>query len=192
MKINIQYVYLLITFYIAEVIFSQRGRGQEHSSNDFTNISVNRTINLANDIIHITSEILIKSMKVDPVYSYRLPVLKNSSKYLINIVTQFKSTSGDDEGNIIKLRVTKQSHQSDDQFDFYEVDFRSEPMNYEEERVLIVKEDYFERLQLLPQKISLKEDQLVIFSDTVNWPSYYQTKEQKTTVILPTERTDLM
>ncbi len=65
-------------------------------------------------------------------------------------------------------------------------------MNYEEERILIITEDYFERLELLPKKISIKEDQLVVFEDTINHVSFYQTNSQNVKVILPKERTEIM
>jgi hypothetical protein len=37
----------------------------------------------------------------------------------------------------------------------------------------------------------LKEAQLVVFTDSVNHISYYQTNEQSTVVLLPSERTDI-
>ena len=129
-------------------------------------------------------------MKVDHIYSYKLPILKNSSKQLTNIAATLKSTSGDEE--IVGLKVSKQSVAVEDVFDYYEISFKSEPMNHEEERILIITEDYFERLQMLPKKITLKEDQLVVFTDSVNHISFYQTNSQKTVVIVPHERTEIV
>jgi hypothetical protein len=181
---------LFLLFIIIEIIKSQRNRGREQTSNDYINLMVNRTIDLSNSITHITTQIIIKSMKVDPIYSYRLPLLKNSSRQLINLNARLKSTSENEE--VISLKVSKQNQQlTDDHFDYYEINFKSEPMNYEEERILIITEDYFERLNLLPKKITLKEAQLVVFTDSVNHISYYQTNEQSTVVLLPSERTDI-
>ena len=187
---NTKLCFTILLAYIFDLIYSQRSRGREHTSNDYVNLSINRTVDLSNSIIHITSQILIKSMKVDPIYSYRLPLLRNSSRTLVNLAAKLKSVSGDEE--VISLKVTKQSSQVEDIFDYYEVNFQSEPMNYEEERVLIIYEDYFERLEMLPKKISLKEDQLVVFTDSINHISFYQTNTQRTTVVLPREKTEVV
>jgi len=187
---NTKFCFAILLAYILDVIYSQRSRGREHTSNDYVNLSINRTIDLSNSITHITSHILIKSMKVDPIYSYRLPLLKNSSRALVNLAAKLKSASGDEE--VISLKVTKQSLPVEDIYDYYEVNFQSEPMNYEEERVLIINEDYFERLEMLPKKITLKDDQLVVFTDSMNHVSFYQTNTQMTTVILPRERTEVV
>ena len=169
-------------------IFSQN-RGREHMSTDYTNVNINRTIDLSSNIITVESRILIKSMKVDPIYSYRLPLFKNSSQYLINIDAKFKSLNEDEQ---IKLKISKQYKHAEDIFDYYEINFKSEPMNYEEERILIIREDYFERLNMLPKRISLKESQLVVLKDTINHVSFYPTSNQITYVILPDSKTEVM
>jgi len=133
---------------------------------------------------------LLKSNRVEPIYSYRFPILKNSSRYLINIEAMFQSSSS--EENVIPLKISKQTGSVDDIYDFYELTFASDPMNREEERIIIILEDYFERLSLLPKKISLKDDQLVLFQDTINSLSFYQTIMGTTIIILPHERTDVM
>jgi hypothetical protein len=187
---NIKSSILIITLYLAELFLSQRTRGREHSSNDFVNVKITRTVDLSYSILTVSSEILIKSMKVDPIYSYRFPILKNSSKSLINVEAKVKSTAGDDE--VIALKVSKQSFVSSDEYDFYEINFKSEPMNYEEERVLIITEDYYDRLELLPKKITIKQDQYVVYSDTLNHVSFYQTNSQNIIFKLPTERTEIV
>ena len=169
-------------------IFSQN-RGREHMSTDYTNVNINRTINLSKNIFTIETRILIKSMKVDPIYSYRLPLLKNSSQYLINIDAKFKSVNEDEQ---IKLKISKQYKHGEDIFDYYEINFKSDPMNYEEERILTIREDYFERLAMLPKKISLKDSQLVVLSDSINHVSFYPTSNQVTNVILPDSKTEVM
>lgn len=183
---------LFITLFLIDLFFSQRNRGREHSSNDFVNVKVDRLIDLSYSIIQIKSEILIKSMKVDPIYSYKFPILKNSSKYMINLNAKLKSLASEEKEDIISLKVTKQSTPSTDEYDYYEVNFKSEPMNHEEERVLIITEDYFEKLDLLPKKIQLKDDQLVVFQDSLNHVSYYQTNSQKIHIKLPSERTEIV
>lgn len=186
---NITAFLLFIILYLVESIISQRNRGVEHNSNDYINLDVNRTIDLSQSIMHIKSKILIKSNKVDPIYLYKFPILKNSCKYLININAKLQSLSGEEVGS---LKVSKQHSSSNDTFNYYEINFKSEPMNHEEERLLIITEDYYERLEFLPKKISLKDDQLVVLTDSSNLISFYKTLKQKTEVVLPSERTDIM
>ncbi len=92
----------------------------------------------------------------------------------------------------IKLKISKQSYVNDDNFDFYEINFKNEPINHEEERIIIVNEDYYERLEMLPKKISLREDQLVVFKDAVNHISFYQTNNQRTKILLRNGITEIM
>jgi hypothetical protein len=174
---------------LVQIVLNQRNRGREHSSNDYLNVQVNRTINLSKSVIKVESRILTKSMKVDPIYSYRFPLLKNASRHLVNIAAKLQSAMAEEE--TIKLKISKQNS-NDENFDFFEISFKSEPMNHEEERLLIITEEYFEKLQLLPKKISMKDDQLVVFKDTLNHLSYYQTNAQKVVVQLPYERTQIM
>jgi len=75
---------------------------------------------------------------------------------------------------------------------FYEINFKQEPMNDEEERMLYIEENYYNRLQMLPQKIVLRENQYVVFHDSINFISSYVTNNQKTDVILPSDRTDIL
>ena len=187
---NIKSCFILLSTYLISFVLSQRNRGREHTSNDYINIQVNRTVDLSASIVQIRSEILTKSMKVDPIYSYRVPILKNVSRYLVNLSAKLRSAANEEDH--ISLKISKQNSQSDTPFEFYEISFKSEPMNYEEERILIITEDYFERLELLPKKISIKEDQLVVFEDTINHVSFYQTNSQNVKVILPKERTEIM
>jgi hypothetical protein len=128
-------------------------------------------------------------MKVDPIYSYRLPMLKNNSQNLINIEAHFKSLH---DGENFKLKITRQYKSEKDNFEFYEINFKSEPINFEEERILVITEDYFENLAMLPKKISLKDDQLVVLKDAINYISFYPSLISYTYVILPNSQTDLM
>jgi len=78
-------IFYFLIFLLSQIINSQRSRGREHTSNDYVNLSVNRTIDLMSSVISIKTKILLKSQKVDPIYSYRYTVVKNNSKSLINI-----------------------------------------------------------------------------------------------------------
>jgi oligosaccharyltransferase complex subunit alpha (ribophorin I) len=75
---------------------------------------------------------------------------------------------------------------SDDQdYDYYDILLQG---NDE----ILVKEDYFEKLLFKPKNIYIKEDQLELFTDTVNLVSPYKVKSTTTIVILPSERTKLI
>jgi len=187
--IFIRSIFIILSIIYNSVV-SQKYRGKEQLSTDFTNLQVNRTIDLTKLVIKIESKVLIRSNRVDPISSYRLPLLKNSSKYLVNFSAKLQSASDDED--LLKLKISKQNVNLDDNFDYYEINFKSEPMNHEEERVLIIREEYFEKLELLPKKISLKQDQLVVFEDTINHLSFYTTNKQIINIKLPTERTELM
>lgn len=169
---------------------TQRNRGNDHNSNDYTNLSITRKIDLTQKILTITTTILAKSTKVDPIYSYRFPLLKNSTSTMVNIAAKMHSPANEEE--TIPLKINKAYSNQDDLFDYYEMNFRSEPMNYEEERVIVINEHYSEKLQMLPKMIGLKDDQLVLFIDTINHISYYNTLNHTTIVALPNEGTQLM
>jgi len=96
-----------------------------------------------------------------------------------------------DVGEDIKLKISRQSYVTDENFDFYEINFKNEPINYEEERYITVVENFYERLDMLPKKITLREDQLAVFKDTVNHVSFYQTHSQRTEVVLKEEKTQV-
>lgn len=183
-------LFYFLLFLLSHIINSQRSRGREHTSNDYINLSVNRTIDLRNSVISVKNRILLKSLKVDSIYSYRYAVLKNNSRSLINI--QATLVNSIHEGEDIKLKISKQSYVGDENFDFYEINFKNEPINYEEERYITVVEDYYERLDMLPKKIMLREDQLVVFKDTINHVSFYQTNYQLTNIILKKDKTEVM
>jgi hypothetical protein len=180
--------HVILLFLIIQYVLSQN-RNREHFSNDYTNLQVNRTIDLSSNIISIKTNILIKSMKVDPIYSYRLPLLKNNSQNLINIKAYFKSLH---DGENLNLKISKQYKSEKNNFDFYEINFKSEPINFEEERLLVINEEYFESLAMLPKKISLKDDQFVVLKDSINHISFYPSANCYTYIILPDAQTDLM
>ncbi len=183
-------IHCFLLFLLSQVVvYSQRSRGREHTSNDYINLSVNRTIDLQNSVISIKTKILLKSLKVDPIYSYRYTLLKNNSRSLINIEATLINPL--DVGEDIKLKISRQSYVTDENFDFYEINFKNEPINYEEERYITVVENFYERLDMLPKKITLREDQLAVFKDTVNHVSFYQTHSQRTEVVLKEEKTQV-
>jgi len=181
---------LLILCSVIYSVITQKYRGKEPASTDFVNLQAGRTIDLTKLVIKIETRLLIKSNKVDTISSYKFPLLKNSSRHLIDIHAQMKSS--EEESDILTPRISKVNSNIDDEYDYYNIDFNSEPMNYEEVRVLTIIQEYSERLELLPKKMTIKENQLVVFSDTINFLSFYTTNNQKTLVKLPFENTELM
>ena len=187
MKIIILLISLLDIFYL---IYSQNRRGTEYSSNDFQNSDVRRTIDLRGNVIHIETTLVIKSLRLDPTFTYRFPLLKNNSLSLVFLKANLKSSDGREE--VSGIKINKLIRVTDENFEFYEINFKSEPMNTDEERLLVIQEDYFGRLAMLPKKITLKEDQLVVFQDTQNYISAYTTLDQRTELTLPSDKTDVM
>ena len=183
-------IFLASILHILHQICSQNRRGTEYSSNDFQNSDVRRTIDLTGNVIHIETTLMIKSLRLDPTFTYRFPLLKNNSQSLVFLKATLKSSDGREE--VSGIKINKLIRVNDENFEFYEINFKSEPMNNEEERILVIQEDYFGRLSMLPKKITLKEDQLVVFQDTQNFISAYSTLDQRTELILPSEKTDVL
>lgn len=154
------------------------------SEKDFINTDVVRTIDLRNLIVKIKTKIFVKNMKVDPISQYRMVLLKNYTKSLLNIEAKMSLSEEDSES--IKLKVNKQ-HKSSDEYVYFDLSFRTEPMNHEEERVITITEYYSDQYELLPKKIYLTENQYVVFNNTKNYISYYTTNKQKTKIKLPVE-----
>ena len=73
-----------ILFFLLLSIVLTKG-ANDYSMNDFENLNVKRSINLKNKIIRVENEVLIKSTKVDPIYSYRYILNKNASQSLIHL-----------------------------------------------------------------------------------------------------------
>lgn len=183
-------LFYFFIFFLLKYISNQRTRGREHNSNDYINLNVNRTIYLKTSVTFIETSIQIKSLKVDPLYSYRYAVLKNNSKFLINISAKLINPQNEQEE--IKLKMTKESYVSNENFDFYEINFKNEPINFEEERNIYITEDYYERLEMLPKKIALKDDQFAVFKDTINLVSFYQTNEHIVDIALKKANTEVV
>lgn len=182
-------IYLFFVFLFSQIISTQRLKIRDHNSNDYINLSVNRTIDLRLNVISITTKIIIKSLKIDPIYFYRLPILKNNTKSLIRISAKLLTSSNQSEE--IRLKISKQIYNIEENFEFYEINFNNEPMNQGEKRYIEINEDYFQRLEMLPKKITLNEDQLVVFKDTLNHVSFYQTNSQKTKVLFKSKKTQI-
>jgi len=186
MKISL----ILFSFLNSLIIILSQNRRTEFSANDFVNSDVRKSIDLTNTIIKIETVLTIKCQRVDPIFTYRFPLLKNNSQSLVHLKATLKSVDGREE--VSGVKVNKLNRISDTTYDFYEVNFKNEPMNNEEERILVIEEDYSGRLEMLPKRITLKEDQLVVYSDTQNYLSVYTTKEQRTEVILPNDSTEVL
>lgn len=180
-----KFIFLISALFL-KISFIVSYRGIEHSSNDFFNTRVDRKINLSQNIITIANKINFKSNKPDAAYAYRYAILKNNTKTLIYINAVLRSTG---EGDIsLKLDKVK----GNDHFDYYDISFKNYPVNYEEERSILVTERYFEKVQPLPKKIKLKEDQLVVLEDTINLVSFYETETQATNVEFINEKINIL
>ena len=186
---QISYIFAVI-FNLLLIEVSSQNRRTEFSNKDFINSDVRRTVDLTSSIIKVETTLLIKSLRVDPTFTYRFPLLKNHSIHLVFIKAVLKSNDGREE--VSGVKINKLNRIIDEHFDYYEVNFKNEPMNNEEERILVINEDYFGRLDMLPKKIPVKEDQLVVFTDTQNFISVYSTSDQRSEVIFPNDKTEIL
>jgi oligosaccharyltransferase complex subunit alpha (ribophorin I) len=162
MKIN---SLLLIVIYILYI--------SQASAADFIIDEVKRTINLKQSIITIENEIKIKKISYEDTFHYLVP--KNNTKSLIRITAQTNKGK--------RLQMTKVSDDQD--YDHYDIILQGS-------EEIVVNEDYFEKLTFKPKNIYIKEDQLELFTDTINLVSKYSVKSTVTKVILPSEKTTLI
>ena len=174
----------ILSFLLLNIVLT-RG-SNDYSMTDFENLSAKRSISLKNKIIRVENEVLIKSTKVDPLYSYRYILNKNASQSLIHLSAKMSPENQEP----IELEIKKNSEDAD--YIYYDISLKDFPMNYEEERTLVVKEDYFEKLQFYPKKIQIKDDQYALYKDSLNYLSAYQTNQQETVVTLPNEKTSIV
>lgn len=186
----IRQVALIIASILSYILSQGKSRNTEYSSSDFLNKKASRTINLSNRIIEYETKINIVSQRIDPIFVYRFPILKNNSLSLVNLKAVLMSHDGKEE--VTGIKINKLNRLSTETYDVYEINFRNEPMNNEEERILIISEHYFGKLQMLPKKIAIKDDQLVLFEDTQNLFSLYNTLEQELEVKLPHDKTKVI
>ena len=174
----------ILSFLLLNIVLT-RG-SNDYSMTDFENLSAKRSISLKNKIIRVENEVLIKSTKVDPIYSYRYILNKNASQSLIHLSAKMSLENQEP----IDLEIKKSSEDAD--YIYYDISLKNFPMNYEEERTIVVKEDYFEKLQFYPKKIQIKDDQYALYKDSLNYLSAYQTNQQEIVVTLPNENTSLV
>ena len=140
------------------------------NSDDFTIEEVKRTIDLKQSIITIENNIRLKKNSFEDTFRYVVP--KNNTYSLIRIIAS--NTKG--------KRLEMQKTLDDQDYDYYDILLQGS-------EEIVVKEDYFEKLQFKPKNIYIKEDQ---FIDTVNLVSPYKVKSTTTKVILPSEKTKLI
>ena len=144
-----------------------------YNEKDFVIEQVKREINLKNSIITIRNEISLKKSSYQDTFRYLVP--KNNTFSLVRITAETNQ----------KKKLEMQKVSDDQDYDYYDILLQGS-------KDLVVKEDYFEKLQFKPKNIYILENQLELFIDTVNLVSAYPAKSQVTTVILPNEKTKLI
>lgn len=178
MKINI--LLLISTLMIEKLITSVTHKQTINES--IINKSIEKKVNLSTNIIKIETRIIIKNNEIDPVDLYKFPILRNNSKNLLHF--EANMLSFDEETSIpVKILRNKPNENQSFQYISYEISFNKDPMNYDEERILIIIEYYTNKFQLLPKAISILDNQSVLFEDSTNSVSFYKTSSQKTIFI---------
>ena len=159
---NILLIFIITLSYIAS----------QSSNDNIENEEVTRTIDLRNRIIHIKSEIQIQNKSPEPLSNYIYLIPKNSSNYLVYFSSKLN-------GKI----CNQKEYNEDSDFIYYKLTF--DPIQPQSKKTLTIIEHYFEKLEFLPKKITIKEDQLSLFKDNGNIPSIYPTLRTKTTIYIP-------
>ena len=156
---------LLILVYLQIII--------SYSVEDFVIEEVKRTINLKKSIISIENQIRLKKTTFEDTFRYLVP--KNNSISLVRITAESSKKK--------KLEISKISDDND--YDYYDIFLQGSTE-------ITVNEDYFEKLLFKPKNIYIKENQLELFLDTINLVSAYPVKTTTCTVILPSEKTNII
>lgn len=178
MKINI--LLLLTTLLIEKLITSVTHKQTINEA--IINKSIEKKVNLSSNIIKIETKIIIKNNEIDPIDVYKYPILTKNSNFLLHF--EANMLSSDEETSIpIRILKNKPNENQSNQYISYEITFNKDPINHEEERIIIIIEYYTNKLQLLPKSISILDDQSVLFEDSSNSVSFYKTFSQKTTFL---------
>ena len=119
-----------------------------YDEKDFYIDEVKREINLKESIITIQNSIKLKKNSYQDTFRYLVP--KNNTFSLVRITAETNQ----------KKKLEMQKVSDDQDYDYYDILLQG----FKE---LIVKEDYFEKLQFKPKNIYILEDQLELFVDTI-------------------------
>ena len=139
------------------------------SKENIVNLNVERSINLINEVTYIEINITIKNTDLEPIDNYDYIIFKNYSKFLLTINVD----SNNCHPEIKKLN-------DNEIYEYYKITF--EPLNQNEEITITINEHYFNSFIFLPEKITLKQDQKMLYKQTLNFLSSYLTKNQKTEI----------
>ena len=119
-----------------------------YDEKDFYIDEVKREINLKESIITIQNSIKLKKNSYQDTFRYLVP--KNNTFSLVRITAETNQ----------KKKLEMQKVSDDQDYDYYDILLQG----FKE---LIVKEDYFEKLQFKPKNIYILEDQLELFVDVL-------------------------
>ena len=133
------------------------------------NLNVERIINLINEVTYIEINITIKNTDLDSIDNYDYIIFKNYSKFLLTINVESDNYNPE-------IKKVKEN----EIYEYYKITF--EPIKQNEEITIKVNEHYFNSIKFLPEKITLKQDQKMLYKQTLNFLSSYLTKEQKTEI----------
>ena len=153
----------------------------------FTNLETKRRIKLAGNLTVITTELFIRSNSFEPVSSYEYLVATQFKPHLIKFVASMLNTEQDSD---IVLKTTEIETENKE-YASISLHFSDTPINNEEERTFVIEEFYYSLASPLPSSISIKDDQFLKLSLTINNISCYPSEKQITQVILPFSNSQL-
>lgn len=178
-------------FFILVFMIKEYSSFSKINSDDITNISIERSLDLRNNLMEASTKIKIKANNYNPIDVYRYLLMRNTTNNLLHIeaymIINDDSLDYDyDSSSLIKLNLTHVNHMpSIDHLSFIDISFKNDPLNYNEERLILILEYYQYQLDLLPKEILLVESQYALYHGTYNLVSNYPSLSQSTSFELP-------
>lgn len=143
-------------FFILVFMIKEYSSFSKINSDDITNISIERSLDLRNNLMEASTKIKIKANNYNPIDVYRYLLMRNTTNNLLHIeaymIINDDSLDYDfDSSSLIKLNLTHVNHMpSIDHLSFIDISFKNDPLNYNEERLILILEYY--QYQLVSQR----------------------------------------
>lgn len=150
-------------------------------SSSFVNIEVNREIDLTGHYTSVINSIKLENKLQSTVSKYYHAMYKDNVDKLSNIRAYLK----DEPHNLLKAEFQEFSGD----YAIYKV-LVPRGITSKTEVNLIIEEYFAQKMTPFPKKIGIFDQQLMVFSDSIHYPSPYATEFSTTTVRFPTSEVE--
>ncbi|PIO62950.1 ribophorin I [Teladorsagia circumcincta] len=140
---------------------------------DWKVINVERTIDISSQIVKVSSQLTLSNTGSTEANAVEILVPTEESDHLAYIAAQEGSNKG-------KLKISKQSGEKQG-FKIYKVELLNRIAKGGEVK-LKVEQRFTEMLSPLPEKITQKENQFVVYNGNAHYAAAYPVAQEKTTV----------